>query len=356
MKKYKSLIMFLSLGMLFSCSRVTESNDKIKENAVKISGLGDNLILVDDDHNLFNFEIFKEYRILIFIKDFEINQNLSFYQDIKFEYNNEISKITYATYNSYDNYFSFKFISNEVSINNGLSISYIVGSKKYDYSFSYKVIDYNFESIKASKPTIDEIKDHKELSTLIDSITYYEFKEPYQGLNDNYSRDRDYYKYSYQFKVENEKYVYDTSYLEFMIDSFYYPKFVDLVNDNPIAGRDLTLYFEDENQVIKGASASKFARFEIDYGVIDPGCTNPQNPLSYFSYAVAPLNYEYKSKTLEDLNNNNILYVNLLNKYPEMYYTYVVNDIYINIIRVRNNFYGVFKDDNYSYRITFYYD
>ena len=99
--------------------------------------------------------------------------------------------------------------------------------------------------------------------------------------------------------------------------------------------------------------------YSVSIGVIDPGCTNPSNPLRSMSFEATPLNYESKYKYADELNIEklNEHYYLLSKEYVDLFLDYKVNDLNIRLINPsKNKILGFFKDSTYSYRVSCYYE
>lgn len=352
--------------VIYTCQNCFTTTTNINDNddsdpinrfkdSLEIGNLADRVVEVTSTNNHFEFEIGWMYYLYLFVKD-ELITNDDFCKQVDVSFSNDNSNVLYQNYNGYANYLLYSFYPLKKSNSNQLEINY----KDFNYKFTYDIVDFDFSKHHATKPSSERINDNQEFKKLIDSISYYQFKEPYKGL-DSYSSSNNFYSHrmTYYFKKdETDQFIYDTSYLEKLTDSIYYPSYFPMVNDNPIALRQMEMEFDDESKIKEGSSSSLMTRFSLYYSVIDPDCTMPKNNLSMVTYDAIPINYlsdkqinyNYSYHTL------NSGYYFLSKLYPDQFYSYQVNGLDIKIILLYDSeILAFFDDGTYAYTISFHY-
>lgn len=324
------------------------------KDSLEIGHFGNELITVDSENNHFDLELGWSYSLYLSIKDDRVDMDNLFYQNVKLDFNKDTSNVIYKDSNGYANYVRFSLYPLKKSTNNQIEVSY----KDFKYQFTYDIVDFDYSKHSAKKPTLEEINQNLEFKKLIDSIKYYQFEEPYLGL-DSYSSSVNYgFTYNYDFKIQNDEYIYDTNYLSALTDSVYYPTYFPMVNDNPIAFREMEMIFDDNKKVMEGVSSSIMTRFSLIYGVIDPCCTSPKSNLYNVDYTAVPLNYLSEKTSLNTYNCHflNSGYYFLSENNPDNFYNYQINGLNIKIISIYNNdILALFNDGNYAYSIGFSY-
>jgi hypothetical protein len=97
---------------------------------------------------------------------------------------------------------------------------------------------------------------------------------------------------------------------------------------------------------MEGAGRSTIKYFCVSYGVIDPGCTNPQHPLHSMGFVA-------RDKSI----HSDKITRTLLERYPERFFVYNLNGVDIYIWVVENSGpYAYFTDENYIYNLSASYD
>ena len=227
--------------------------------------------------------------------------------------------------------------------------------KGKEYVIDYEVIDYDFSNFE--KVDIDDLNNFKEFKDTLDSLTYYEYDpSSYKGVDDIYKLTSDGLgEYRYDFPMDEKgAYQYNLDYLEVLHDSVYYPAYFPMVNKNPISTRQMDMTIDNLNAVISNAPKSIIPDYSISYGVIDPCCTNPQDPISYFGFICFAKDYvSYYDRVNERLDR----YLSdttliLMNNYPDKFYSYQVGDINILVAKTYNGLEAYFEKGEYIYNIT----
>ena len=292
-----------------------------------------------DQKETIDFEITKSYRIEIkFFGDVTVTRNT--YNNVKIEYNEENAEVSYSYYQARNKMVHFTIHLSEFGTNDTLKFTYAGETIEVPYN----VIDYDFEENGWVTPTsIDDLDEYPEFKEMLLSIKYHEFEEPYGGLGDytdNFYWSSDYW--SYDLSDKN-----DVGYLKYLTDSVYYPSTFDLVLQNPIASREAYMSFENRETVMEGAGRSTIKYFCVGYGVIDPGCTNPQYPLYSMGFVA-------RDKSIYS-NNKNI--TSLLELYPERFFVYNLNgvDIYVWVVKDSGP-QAYFTDEHYIYNLSASYE
>lgn len=331
-----------------------DPTDRFKDS-LEIGNLSDKIVEVSSTNNHFEFEVGWAYNLYLFVKD-ELITNNDFYKQVEISFNEDNSNVLYQNYSGYANYLNYSFYPLKKSSGNQIEIKY----KNFNYQFTYDIVNFDFSKHHASKPTSERINENQEFKKMIDSISYYQFEEPYKGL-DSYSSGNNFHSYSttYYFKCdENEQFIYDISYLDILTDSIYYPAYFPMVNDNPIATRQMEMEFDDESKIKEGSSSSLMTRFSLHYSVIDPDCTMPKNNLSMITYDAIPINY-FSDKSLNynySYHTLNSGYYFLSKIYSDQFYSYQVNGLDIKIILLYDSeILAFFDDGTYAYSISFHY-
>lgn len=308
---------------------------------------------IDIQNERYKLEIYNSYYFELYILDEEFKKGIN--KEVNFNYNMENAEVYFNNEDDYFNYICFQLFPKRISQNNIVEVSF----KTKKYNFAFDVIDYDFDKHGCITPSsIDDLSKYQEYYEMIHSIKYYDFINPYPGLS-SYSGSTywNQYEWVYDFSNDNDIYSYDTNYLKYLTDSIYYPEIVDMVNENPIANRSMRMVFNDPSCVKEGAHKTKMESFSISYGVIDPCCTNPTNPLKYFSFTAVPKQSDSDSSMTLKLNRNYTYstYYQLSKTYPEKYLRYNFNNLELYIILVNDQILTYFEDDIYSYHINFYY-
>lgn len=289
-----------------------------------------------------DFEVARTYDLKIrLIGDVEVNDDT--YKDIKIEYNEENTAVSYRYDEPRNNIVNFSIYLHDLGADNTLKITY--AGKTVEVG--YKVVDYDFDSAGWITPTcIDDLNAFPEFKEMLLSIKHHEFKEPYKGL-DSYSYSSYWGDVHWYYNLADKN---DTGYLEYLTDSVYYPSTFDLVEQNPIASREAYMCFNGREKVQAGAPRSVMDTFSVSYGIIDPCCTHPQYPLHSMSFYA-------RNKELRNSEDYPLSIDILLEKYPERFFEYDLNGLKIYIRVIGNtSVQAYFTDEHYFYSLSASYD
>ena len=351
----KRIILLISVISFFctACSPSGSSNDYSEEQVEIEKILIGNInptenVEVTSSNNHFEFEVAKNYRIYFQVSDNDFKEDINV--EIETKFNMDSSDIVYDYTNDYSNIVAYSLYPLKISENNKVELIY----KEKSYCFTYDIVDFSFNKSKKIS-SLDDLSIYPEFVEMIQSIEYYNFFEPYVGL-DSYGGSMYWGEYSWDYSFKDD--LYDLGYLQYLTDSIYYPTKMNLVAENEIANRNAIMYFNDESSIIEGASRTIIERFIIDYSVIDPCCTNPTHPLQSISYVVIPK----KTKSTSELTKSYYIktyrstYYLLSKIYPEEYYHLEYRDLDISIIKVEgDNILAFFEDDTYIYMVGYGY-
>lgn len=357
MKKFFALSISLPLGCsLFSCSGKSDNLTSISSQTIQ----EETKVKVYDFTNLkacsssdFNFKvdtkIFSTLRFTIFLEDhLAINEELN--NHFTFTYNEESFDI-FSLESNRENELSFYLVTMDIFDNEKLEIDIL--NNHYEISISSKNKEYNFNSL------TEEIlqNEYKEFKEMIDSIKYFDFSSSsFLGRDPNGSYSSGPLKqHTYVHHFYNE---YDTTYLNYVNDSFYYPEVVDIPMEN-ISHFSMQIHINDLSNIVEGGNSSTMENFSISYGVIDPDCTFPTNPLYSLSYITVPKFYQSASSSINEDNAKKLhdQYYLLSKKYPDWFYLYQVGEISISLVETsKGNLNGFFEDDNYVYFLSCFYN
>lgn len=222
--------------------------------------------------------------------------------------------------------------------------------------FSFKTIPYDFAKNNINKIDEEELNNHSEFKTVLDSTTYHQFSAPYIGINEDeysYSSTNE-GMYSYEFKTdENGSYIYDTDYLKYIPSSFYYPSSFPLINENPVSSRGVSYYFVNKSDVAPNSDESIFNLLTIYYGKIDPDHTPGTSRVDTLFYRIYPKENVSKSEFSTSMRSSFLLdttYLLFLN-YKNQFLEYKVNDLSMYIIKEPSSLSCYFFDNNYIYNV-----
>ena len=336
--KYKYLPL-LGILLLPSCANY---NDNFY---LEISSSKGSDFYYNDENNL-NVEIYDNCTIYFNIpSDIKVTEQNS--QDlISFKYDE--SKINL----SFNNYYSNKILYNFQSkgLFNGELFSVEFNNKTYDYKVnSLKPSGYN----KLDEYTLGSF--YKEFKEMLNSISFYTYGDDYPGI-DSY-HDSSYWGRSFNYNI-NDNNEYSLDYLKYLKDDCYYPSKFDFAKPN-IMYSSFEMKFDDKCSIEKNSLKHTMLGYSVSIGVIDPGCTNPTNPLRSMSFEATPLNYKSKYKYANELNIEklNEHYYLLSKEYEDLFLDYKVNDLNIRLINPsKDKILGFFEDSTYSYRVSCYYE
>ncbi len=294
--------------------------------------------------NKVDLEIYESYYIYFYIPEDVFNAEKDKESLVDLQYDESKFEIKYYSYlkSNRSIYYSLKI--KETFDSETLRISY----KEDVYELNIKSLDYSFKN--ESKVEEQElVSRYKEYKDMVDSLTFHEYEEPYVGIDSYHSYSEDHeYTYSYNFSDE-----YDLEYLKYLKDDSYYPSKFDLAKPNVVFA-EATMQFDDESYVEKNSPKGIMGNFNISLGIIDPGCTNPTNPLRSLIFSVTPLDYVSKSNRINKENEKalNSQYYLLSQKYQDKFSSYKINGLDIKMIRNGDNIEGFFKDSKYLYTLS----
>ena len=286
--------------------------------------------------NELSIQMYREWWLYIYIPDESWQKNKDNLDVVTVNFPEEF----YYKYNRSDAYlyalvFEFratsKFSSKELSVVYK-DVSYCVNISSTDYVYSDEVI-----------PTNDDFAgDFSPFKETIDSLTYHEFTSPFPGRDPN--GDYVIYENSYMYRhyFENE---YDTSYVDYLTDSVYYPTVVDMTG-GPVAHRSAKMSSDDKSTLQEGASKTIMSSFTVEYSVMDPDCTHPTNNISFIMFSAKPKTY------LEDPSQKVNAHFYLKDIYPEHYYHYELGSLNISMIKSDLWMDAFFEDDTYIYSFS----
>ena len=332
--KYKYLPL-LGILLLPSCANY---NDNFY---LEISSSKGSDFYYNDENNL-NVEIYDNCTIYFNIpSDIKVTEQNS--QDLlSFKYDE--SKINL----SFNNYYSNKILYNFQSkgLFNGELFSVEFNNKTYDYKVnSLKPSGYN----KLDEYTLGS--SYKEFKEMLNSISFYTYGDDYPGI-DSY-HDSSYWGRSFNYNI-NDNNEYSLDYLKYLKDDCYYPSKFDFAKPN-IMYSSFEMKFDDKCSIEKNSLKHTMLGYSVSIGVIDPGCTNPTNPLRSMSFEATPLNYKSKYKYANEFNDkklNNHYYL-LSKEYEELFLDYKSNNLDIKLINYEDDsIIGFFEDETYLYTLS----
>lgn len=319
-------------------------------------------VTIDDTFGIgaLDFEIASQHYITVELLNDEPTEDT--YKDIKIGCNNENAIVSYVNYSKTRKQLRFKIYLYEVGEGDELSFTFNEKTVKVKYN----VTDYDFE--KHGYKAIDSIAaldKYPEFKEMLLSVKRYEYKDPYVGLNEEkLSTFND--SYWGQIKIMNGALEDDekdpryakVNYLPYLKDSVYYPEKFDMVPENPVSSHDVSIMFPMSADVSENSGRMEMLGFSLLYGVIDPCCTNPKNPLRTMSFYASE-----KESAMLYTSGNNIepIYPSvdsiLLEKYPEKFFIYELDGIKMYILcNSTSGARAYFEDDNYFYSLYASYD
>lgn len=358
-KMKKRFLMMLSIFMITATSACSPVDTiKNKEFGIEILDYPytESFYTTQKTGNHVTLEMYNQYNLIFYIEDDKFDLHI---HDIEtkftLEYPKEKMEINSFYVNGYMKSVQYYLHTKQLFQQETIKITY----ENQVYDIDIQSIDYDFSKRNETKPSAASLEqDFNAFKEMIDSVQYHSFVSPFPGRNDlgYYSDENDWNDcctYRYSFKEE-----YDTSYVDYLIDSVYYPTCFDFASPNMMS-KDMIMVYEHATQTLQNASSSRMGSFRVGISVIDPGCTNPTNPLHYMSFEAYPLHYEGDS---ERIQKNNNLYLSsryyLLSKsYPERYLSYKVGDITLQIIQIgMQSAQAFFEDGTYAYILTISYN
>ncbi|MBE6142491.1 MAG: hypothetical protein E7177_00690 [Erysipelotrichaceae bacterium] len=347
-------LLILSTISFVSCDGVTSSNNLSSNEETNINEI---LYFKDDSNNKVvinekcSFEVWVNERLYFYVEE----ENLEgIEKEIALSFNKETTDIIFSSTNDFKKEVCYTIYPKKVSENNVIELVY----NEKVHSFTYDIVDYNFNNKEKKIESIEDLSSYPEFVETLNSIEYYSFKEPYVGLT-SFGESSYWKEYILTTTFVSEDNEYSLDYLKYVTDSIYYPSKLDLVSENEVANRDVSMYFYDLNNVKEGAKKSTMEVFALSYGVIDPCCTNPTNPLYGYTYKVFS-----KIPTTDNELALKRHYQNLYNKYyqlskiyPEQFFKLNIGDIEISIIEEsKGSLLATFEDESYVYLISYYYN
>lgn len=259
------------------------------------------------------------------------------------EYDPDFIYFSYSSSNDFLKCITFQFMALDTFDHKEIKITF----DGQEYILGIEAIDFHFFENK--KPTTEELSStYPEFKEMMDSICYHDYVTPYPGIS-SYGGSTYWQEYTYTYSFSE---AYDLDYLPYLKDSVYYPSQMNLGYPN-IAARTMTMTFNDPSIVKANTVSTTMADFSVGYGVVDPDCTSPENPLWNIEFHAVPLHYS-TSSTLTNKKLNQYLhetYYLLSKKYSENFLQYQVNDLTIQVIKIGNSLLGYFEDENYAYML-----
>ena len=328
------LTMFLTSCLTFvGCIKLIPSwRGYNKDFMVTINGVSGKDIL--------NFEISKSYTIKVrLFGNIDINDDT--YKDIKIECNEENTVVSYMYHQPHTTNILFNIYCSELGSDDTLKITY--GGESIEVK--YNVLDYDFEANGWIKPTsLEDLDKYPAFKEMISSIEYYEFKEPYIGL-DRWEYDLTTDGLIYFMYNDYENYYISNDYLQYLLDSVYYPsKFI---------GYNMGMLLNEGTDVSEGASRSKMREFGLNLSVSDPHHNKRSDSITGLYFRATDMeNFTY-------MNGEKCIYpmVFLLERYPDQFFQYKIDDITIYIISTADSgAKAYFAHGDYFYMIEGFYD
>lgn len=221
------------------------------------------------------------------------------------------------------------------------------------YHLDLNISDFVFEDSAYIIPSSeDEALDCKEFEDMVNNILYYQFDEnTYVGFDKKGNIiNEEIYDYDQQGNM-----IYSLDYLKYLPDSAYYPSHFDLILQNPLSTRKFSIVVENGEEYLKEYGQKAFEYYNIIYGVIDPGCTNPTYPIKYMSYYCVDKNSDSSINSIKDVSLP-LLYsgaISLYKNHKEYFYNYKnASGLEVSIIKKLSQHIAVFEDQNYMYIIN----
>ena len=301
----------------------------------------------EQERNHFTTEVFAQVRLVCHIPESEWRDETRAIQSIAYLNDEKVDfSLSYASSSLKE--VAFDLYAMEVFKESILTIYY----RTKPYRIILESVEHIFRE--ESIPTISTLNsDFSSFKEMINSLCYHEFTSPYLGTNSSYgstsySSYNSLYEYSHYFEEQ-----YDTEYTNYLIDSIYYPQKMDLAFENT-GSRNMSMTYMDKDDVKENADQGTIVSFSLSYGVIDPDCTNPTNPLSSLTFSAVPYSYTTSSKEVNKIissRQHNHYYL-LSTLYPEQFLKYENNDFEINIIQKGDYIFGFFTDAKYLYFVS----
>lgn len=310
------------------------------------------VLFTETDNNQITLEIYQSYDLYFRIEDHKFIDGIE--EKVSISYPEEKFDLLFISTYSFSKSIVYRIYAMELFDQEEIRIMY----ESEEYIIQVQSVDYNFTQRACKKPDTDTLE--KEFSTfqdMINSIQYHAFTSPFPGKDPNgfyYDSHVVYEKYNVYKRDFNENY--DTSYQHYLIDNIYYPSQFDLAFPN-IASREMTMLYQDENQVLPEAERSTMIEFSICVTNIDPDCTLPTKPV--LSFTAIPLQYECDDSFIQQriMQKLHSPYYLLKDRYSNQYLSYEVGTIALKIIQLGDDhIQAFFEDGSYAYFLSCSYD
>ena len=227
-----------------------------------------------------------------------------------------------------------------------------------DYLIPVSPIERDFTNWE--KATEEDLSSYPEFKEILDSLSYHQFdKDEYAGIDTyGYSPHWEFGGYDYKFPLVEGEYHYDLSYLSRLHDSVVYPASFPMVNLNPIADRSMDLLIDENTPLEAHSDPSPIPEFNISFRTLDPGCTNPQDPISWLSFTGFSLDYHSPSSAAEERINYHRESEDrhLALAYPERFLSYKTGNFEILISKGGSSILGYFEYRGYGYLVSCFKD
>ncbi len=305
--------------------------------------------------NSVDFEISQSHLITVDLgEDAEVNEET--YKDVQIEYNEENAAVYYTNYSKIKGQVFYYIYLYELGQDNELSITYNGKTTKVNYN----VVDFDFErNGYVTIDSVDDLAQFPEFREMLLSIQRYEFTEPYIGVGEfdvntrinSYDEQVKCWNYYFAENEENPDYI-STDYLSYLKDSVYYPAKFSSVPDNPISSIDVIMEMPISASLDEGTGRETMSRFSIGYGVIDPCCTSPQNPIRSMVFRATSREkaMTYNRSKLQGSYPSQLSI--FFEKYSDRFFVYDFNGIMIYIICTEGGASAYFEDGTYFYSMS----
>jgi hypothetical protein len=221
--------------------------------------------------------------------------------------------------------------------------------EKINYGFDYRIVNLNYEEHGISFPTSNNyIKNNYQVFyDCIDSLFYHNFNTNYPGISSSTSF-LNLYIYREKFSEDG----YDLKYADYLLDSSYLPRDINLSGD--LSHSFSALYYYDEEQdVSRRASKQKILGLTIQYAILDS--TSITNEVINMTYSIFPKENTSSNKVVTALYNNfNQSILPFYKDNKEDFYKFNLNSnptvsTYCQKEESVDSIYGFFEDTNYYY-------
>ena len=307
--------------------------------------------------NKIDFEISQSYRIVVELND-DAEVSDKTHEGIQIDYNETNAVVYYTGYSKRNNQVIFYIYLYELGQGDELAITYNGKTIKLNYD----VVDYDFKGHGyVTVNSITALDQFPEFKDMLLSVERYEFTDPYVGI-DKYDVDIRTNSHGEQVKCWNYYHIDDeassdyisTDYLKYLKDSVYYPAKFSFVPDNPVSSVDVTMEMPMSASLDEGTGREAMSSFSIGYSVIDPCCTNPQNPIRSMVFMATSRERAMTYSRGDKLKANYPSRLSIfLEKYPEQFFVYDLNGIAVYILCVEGGgARAYFEDGTYFYILT----